>query len=119
MNRPTRISSITRAGARLVQWLLASALLALTQPTLAADAVAPLKKTSDSVATKVAPAAKTTPQNVSPEDKEGVREIGPRTPPKKGSKKKREKSNKQEKKLKAQSTTSKELLPGENAVTKK
>jgi hypothetical protein len=115
MNEFKKISPTSRTITRPVRWLMAGTLLALSLPTLAAEAVATVKKASGPATTTVAPTAKpaikTTPKNVSPEDEGGVREIGPRTPPKKVLKKKLDKSNKKVKKLKAQGETGKEPVP--------
>lgn len=118
MNEFKKISPTNRTITRPARWLMAGTLLALTMPTFAAEAVATVKKASGPATTtvtpKVKPEIKTTPKDVSPEDEGGVREVGPRTPPKKVLKTRPVKSNKKAKKLKAQGATGKEPVPVNN-----
>jgi hypothetical protein len=122
MNEFKKISPTSRTITRPVRWLMAGTLLALSLPTLAAEAVATVKKASGPATTTVTPivkpAIKTTPKNVSPEDEGGVKDVGPRTPPKKVLKTKPGKSNKKVKKLKTQNASSNEPVPVNNPAAK-
>jgi hypothetical protein len=119
MTDTAKISLSPRASARPLQWLLTGALLTLTLPTFATDAVGPVKKASTTSDAKVVPIVKPTPHKVTREEEREVKLLNTPTPPKKDLDKELIKSSNQVKKSKVKSATDKQPVLVDGAATQK